>query len=135
MWFLKKYITWFVLNVLTKRMSELSLKITEKKCLVTYSHQPMGENLLRAVAKVTQKNLCSKHILKIRSTINISSVVFTYSKKLSQWFSKQSHFCVQPLALLGILLIKRNKSIVNNLIKTIEAIRQDLIQTTSNKDS
>ena len=85
-------------------MSELSLKITEKKCLVKYSHQPMGENLLRAVAKVT---------------INISSVVFTYSKELSQWFLKQSHFCVQPLALLGILLIKRNKSIVNDLINTI----------------
>ena len=38
----------------------------------------------------------------------------------------QSHFCVKRLALIGILLLKKYKFVVNGLIKTIQVIRQDL---------
>ena len=36
---------------------------------------------------------------------------------------------VKRLVLIGIQLIKKYKSIINGLIKTTEAIRQDLIYT------
>ena len=91
-------------------------------------------------AKIARKILLQKNMLMIRSMINILPLAFTCfiiclrNKKMSLWFWKLSHFCVKQLLLVDIQLIQEHKTIVNGLIETTEAIRQDLIQTTSNKD-
>ena len=55
-----------------------------------------------------RKKLLYENVLRSRSTINILPRVFTYfkicvrNKKLSQWFWKQSHFCVKQLVPIGM---------------------------------
>ena len=65
-------------------------------------------------------------MLMIRSTIIILPLVFTYFI-ISLKNKNESHFYVKCLVLMGILLIKEYKSIVNGSIKALYA-------TTCNKD-